>query len=212
MSNSIKLTVSQFAKCWGKTPQHVNTYVNRGKLVKGYDKKIHIDNPVNKLFINERLAKGETFDLMRINSDSATLKRSNVSRMDIDTLENKSKSFEQFKELELEKKLTEIERIKSQVELNNIKIKKSQGELIPFEEAKFILIRSISEFENSYKAIAESILNIANNSGGNYHSSLKEIHEEIGQASNEAKQTLLKEVENLAAECSELLERGQKRS
>jgi len=70
---NIKLSIKQFANCWNKKQQHVNTYISRKRLIRSYCNdtnswKIDLDNPINKLFINERLAIGEKFDIKNMDN------------------------------------------------------------------------------------------------------------------------------------------------
>ena len=64
-----KFTFGQLAKALGIQQSNININVDRGKLIaegKGRERKIDVDHPLNKLWIEEQKAKGKTFDINRI--------------------------------------------------------------------------------------------------------------------------------------------------
>ncbi|NJO91414.1 MAG: hypothetical protein HC831_22475 [Chloroflexia bacterium] len=212
----VKLTPKQFALAWGgKSASYVTTYIGRKKIVKT-GKYIELDNPVNVMFLQELKAKGQLFDLNRVTGlQSATqMSQKSIKSNDTGNISNEvdMMSFEDLKALELAKKEAELNRIQISNELNQLKIKKHSGELIPFESAKFAFIRSLQIFKAQFKATSESILNISINSTVNYHTRLKEMHNEINRAYDESIELLKKELDTIAKEASEQYERGEKRS
>jgi len=207
--NNLKLTVSQFARCINRSPQFVSTYIQRDKIVKT-GKYIDLEEPVNKLWLQNWTAKGNTFDVMASNSKKQEPKK---------TLDTHPEEENQYKNssfnLDREKKETEINHIKARTRNEEIKYRKHSQNLITQEEAKYIFEYATRVFyENYLKNVGRILSKITDEvtlSQENYMDTRNNVENTLSEIHSETRKELLDGLQNLADQYSEVRGRGEQK-
>lgn len=138
----------------------INMGVKRGHLIADDKKLIDTDLAQNKLWIEKQIANGKEFDLNRINlkpqpktpTPKTTSKKNQPVKDEI--------TISDVRLLEIRKKKAEIKRTESATKLNELRIEKQEGKLIPFIEAEFLLTYIVEKIRNTSIQEIDSISNI----------------------------------------------------
>ena len=207
--NNLKLTVSQFARCINRSPQFVSTYIQRDKIVKT-GKYIDLEEPVNKLWLQNWTAKGNTFDVMASNSKKQEPKK---------TLDTHPEEENQYKNssfnLDREKKETEINHIKARTRNEEIKHQRHSQNLISKEEAEAVFKYAANVFFDSYRRNIGTILSKITNEIELSKSNLSETRENmentLSDIHSETRKQLMDGLKNLADQYSEVRQRGEQK-
>ena len=162
MSN--KLKYSQLAKALGLTNASISMAVKNEMLIVDLkNKTISIDLPVNKMWIDNQVLKGKTFDLNKIFNKPKPQKPVSPSKTPTSKKPPPVKnevSISDLQKLEIRKKKAEIKRTESATKLNELRIEKQEGKLIPFDEAEFLLTYIVEKIRNTSIQEIDSISNI----------------------------------------------------
>jgi hypothetical protein len=214
--SKIKLTTSEFAKCWGKPVKTLHVYKHRGTIKvdsKGY---VDLDDPVNDRFVKKLQNKGQ-FDLTKRNDDPVSNKpktKRNGKQVNANVDSNTfGETGESVELIDYEKKKAELKRIKAQTRNEEIKAAKNEGKLIPIQEAETLFIYAIEGFHNYYQQEIDSILNTITGSVDLSHNRYVELRKDIKniltQLYNETREQLIDGVENLSEQYSEVRGKGE---
>jgi len=125
---------------------------------------IDIDKPTNNLWIEKQKAKGKEFDLNRIYTKREIHPKTQAEQA-LDKQQQKGKQIETYDnspllELELKQKKATLKRTEKAIELDEIKIQKQMGLLIPFDESEFLLIYIVEKIRSQANQEIESMANI----------------------------------------------------
>ncbi len=191
----IKLTISQFGRAIGRKRQFVYMYIKRGKLVQD-DGYISLSHPTNAEFIRGWKAKGNEFDIVSINDKTKP-----------------SPGAAPKKDVNREKLIAEIQRIKAQTRNEEIKAAKSEQRLISINEAEKLFLYAISGYYENYKKRIPELLDKIFGHLDISEVRKKELADTLKQRLNEnyieARETLLSGLENIADEYSEVRSKGE---
>lgn len=157
-----KLRYRDLARALDINQATINMGVKRGHLIADDNKLIDTDLAQNKVWIEKQIAKGREFDLNRINlkpepktptPKSKTPSRKNQPAKDEITISD-------VRLLEIRKKKAEIKRTESSTKLNELRIEKQEGKLIPYVEAEFLLTYIVEKIRSTSIQEIDSISNI----------------------------------------------------
>ena len=146
-----------------KSQATVNMAVKRGHLIADENKLIDTDSAQNKVWIENLVAKGYEFDLNRINikpepkptKPVTKPKTTRKKKQDVNEI-----TVSDVRELEIKKKKAEIKRTESATKLNELRIEKQEGKLIPYSESEFLLTYIVEKIRSTSIQEIDSISNI----------------------------------------------------
>lgn len=138
-----RLKKSQLAICLNVAHAVISMGIKRGYIIADAYGLIDLNHPANEAWINKQKDKGKTFDYNRLMKPAVVVESKPpvsipvLENENITTVSKPSKS----KQTDLyQKKIeTEIKYKLSQIKKTEIEIRKREGELIPFDEAEFLL-------------------------------------------------------------------------
>ena len=164
---------SHFASLCGLTVGNLGNYIKRGKVIMSGD---YIDDsiPDNKSFLENRLAKiqAKNEDNQIVNPASAVVSITEPDIPNVQDPERKPISIPNTKssardatpsgksrnQLEIEKKALEIEKLKVDTRLQELKEEKIRGEVIPISLVKGIIMNLSQSILTSHKDADEYLL------------------------------------------------------
>ena len=156
-------TVKEFAALTGKTPKDIHTYAGRGKVVKT-DKKIDTSDDINALFLEKYgVDVVESVPEVVVKTEKppkwATVKRETV-KPEPPTKEQKEKQAQSKKMVaaDLEIKNLNIRKKKSEIELEELRVKRLQGALMPKDQVLEITSTHFNSLTATYKAGLDEML------------------------------------------------------
>jgi hypothetical protein len=160
MTELVIFTKSDFAKAMGCARNTLSNWIKRKHLEVMPNGKINTKSDKNLLFITQKKIEGKyVFEFSNIFTKA---KKPTKKKIIIDPekiIEQKAKPNKGFSEpdfsninesvedainLDKQKKLLDIERVKKQIELDELKIQKQKGELVPFDAVKDLIHRLVS--------------------------------------------------------------------
>jgi len=193
-----RIAKSELQKKYGLSAPYIHVYIKRGHLVVDEDGMIDDQHPVNAKFISKR--KGKT-------STSPVEKPLTTSSGASDVLKDKF-------QLDAEKTAADIERIKSVTELNELKLAKLQGEVIPYEMVMPIFIMFTKALMTAVMNEDEArLLEIAHSTGlpkTEVAKFRKRSAEVVNSAVDEGVKEAKKQAKRLVAEYSETRGKGER--
>jgi len=249
MEKSLKY--SQLAKALGMGNASVTMAVKNGKLIPEEGKKeINIEHPVNKMWIQNQIVKGKTFDLNRIyqnkNKKSDPGSSGPIENFEIVVEDdipvkimdgeifgdgskktkasqkkgNQSKNqgvttLDELRKLELKKKKADLKSTEKKIILDELKIQKLKGQLIPYDAVKTVFIYSAETFKNTYQQEVNGLANIFIERLGGEHKHFIELQKELTEKINEiqlmVQEHLIAGLNGIVSEYQEVRERGEKK-
>lgn len=139
--NDNRLRKGQLAICLNVSNGIISMGVRRGYIIEDSYGLIDLKHPANEAWINKQIEKGKTFDYNR-------LIKTNKPVVDVEPQKKKKNIKEEPEINSTDKKQNDLYRKKTETEIKykiaqikktEIEIKKREGELIPFDEAEFLL-------------------------------------------------------------------------
>jgi len=219
-----KLKKSQFASALGVQNAYVKVNVNRGKIFEDSEGFINLKHPTNKIFIDNHLSNGKTFDINLIytKSQPKNIVRSVPVVKDEYTEQKKEKprkttdsEKEERASLIEEKTKLEIEKLRVTIEMDQLKKSKIEGTLIPVDAIQHVFMWAIDTFHKSYVQEVDALANVFKQVYGADHNKYIRIIKELTQALNkiktDAKDNLINGVDGVINEYQEVRGRGERK-
>jgi len=214
------LKYSDLAKSLKVNTAIISVNVQRNKLIsiiKDDKNLIDIENPVNKLWIEFYCEKNnKTFDINRVFNPAKKEKKTEKNDKEIELEDNIIiKKSVNGQGIQLEKTKLEIKRLKNQDKLDQLKIQKMKGVLIPFTAASDVFMFAIESYRTTFLQGVKSISNVFAQRLGANHSQFVEIQEKLSESvkfiTEEAKANIITGLENVVKEYQEVRSRGEKK-
>lgn len=147
------LTMAEFCNICGIESKHITTYASRKKIVLSGD---YVDdaNQVNQLFISKRqiqLAKKSANPAMKEKTTSVKKTGAIDKKDDVEEVSGLVMLEKVKRDLDIVKKQNEIK-------LQEMEIKKRNGELVPTEAVKSLIIAHSESLKNSYYEAGENLI------------------------------------------------------
>jgi len=210
-----KLKRSELAKALGVSNAVITMAVKRNKLELTLDGFVDVETEKNKMFIEYQVMKGKSFDLTMLPLKQRVKTK---TKERIDSHEHPLSTFvrdDSFKDLELKKKKLEIKRLERGNELDQLKIEKLKGQLVPFDAVKSVFLYSVETFRATYMQEVIGIANIfkqrLNASQKEFVEVQKDITERIDLIQKDIKDNLLKGLYGIVNEYKEVRGRGERK-
>lgn len=148
------LTMAEFCNICGIESKHITTYASRKKIVLSGD---YVDdaNQVNQLFISKR-----QIQLAKKSDNPAPVKGKTTSAKKTGAIDKKDDVEEVSGLVMLEKVKRDLDIVKKQneIKLQEMEIKKRNGELVPTEAVKSLIIAHSESLKNSYYEAGENLI------------------------------------------------------
>ena len=219
------LKFSELAKALGLTNASISMAIKNKTLIpEENQKRIDINSQINKLWIERQIASGRDFDLNNIfkktNDYKQKLKEENKEQNSNQTSElNNSKkrtiTVDDIRKIELKKKIAELKRTENAVILDQLKIEKQEGRLIPFDAVQNFFLFVVETFSKTFSQESKSIANIMVNRLGGERKHLIEIQKDLSIKLEELKEQSIKDalsgLDNIVDEYKEVRSRGEKK-
>jgi hypothetical protein len=176
-----ELTISQLAKSLNVNPGVIGVAIKRDKLKKNDSGVINIDDPLNKFWLSNQIAKGKTFDINRIYQQTTIVKKQNIElkhqlkQDDVNTRESYPTTEQGKAGLSERKMLVDLERAEEQLKLDKLKVRKMEGHLIPVDAVQHMNIFIIETIRSRFNQEIESLANIYVGILGATHEQFTEI-------------------------------------
>lgn len=156
---------NELAKALGIGNANITMAVKNKVLVSDDDGKIDIERPVNKIWIENQKARGRVFDLNQIYNTPAERRKAtpkvklNIGEPDTEQV-SITKTNGELADLVLKQKKATLKRTQKAIQLDELKIKKQQGALIPFDEAEFLLVYIVEKIRSTAIQEVDSMANV----------------------------------------------------
>ena len=211
------LSYADFAKAIQVNRASVTMAVKSKTLIPIEGKKqIDPDNPLNKAWIQKQEMKGKEWNVNLIYEKEQPI----YARQPIGNItENKSKktdrviTTEDIRKIEIKQKIANLKKTEKQIKLDEIKIQKQEGALIPFDAVKTVYLFSIETFRNTFIQETNSLANIfVERLGGEHRHFIelqKELTEKINDITKVAKESLISGAKGIVDEFKEVRGRGE---
>lgn len=239
-----KLKCSDFAKALGINRALITIARDKGHLVMDSEGLYDYNNPKNAFWIKGQTLKGKVWDIGRISAmkfntpapekkrtvkiqyESVAVKKDtsivqqpkggNTIDDDIDQEEDNQKRMAKFSaDLQEQKIKAEIIKLKNHNILEELKIGKVEGSLLPVSAVETLFIWAVRDFQKTYEQETDSLANIyIKNLGGNQNDFIsvkKELMAKLSFIGETYKENLLSGLENAVAEYSEVRSRGERK-
>jgi hypothetical protein len=221
------LTTAEMARAFDVSNAQVSVWKSRGNLHPNSEGNFDLEFPLNKLHIEKIVAKGKkTFDLGRLYkvkkapevvvesekvAPTTPIPEQKVKKEKPTT----SKEFTTLQNANLKKVQLSNKNLEKQIELNELKIQKQKGALIPADAAKSLLLFTVENFHSTYIQGVESLLNVfAQRFGASItdHGELRtDLIELINAQKTEGINNTIDGIESISEEYSEVRSRGEKK-
>jgi len=216
MNNLLKY--SQLAKTLGVSNASISMAIQNGKLIPNEkEKRIDIEMSFNKLWIESQMRSGKSFDLNRIftkeivkkEEDKEESLKSSYIKETTDTT-----NFDELRNVEFKQKVATLKKTVKSIKLDDLKIKKLEGALIPFDAVEMVFIYSSELFRNTYLQEIDGLANIYIERLGGTHNQFIELKKELTDKVNEihalVKENLLNGLDGIVDEYKEIRSRGER--
>ncbi len=209
-----KIKQVELARALGVKGAFVAMAVKRGHLVRE-GKMIDLENPLNKLWLQNMKEKGKVFDYNRIFEKDLKTNKPEKKTKEKQAVENKSRIDSDTYNLALQEKKLKVKKLKNEDRLATLKIQKMEGELLPVDAAREIFVWCIETFYNTFNQETNNIGQIYASISGMKHEKIielkKQINESLIQAKKEAKENMIKGLDGKVNEYKEVRGRGESR-
>jgi hypothetical protein len=181
-----KLTYRELAVALGVKQATINVNVGRDKLLADNNKRIDINHPLNKAWIESQEGQGKTFDINRLFSGNKEkeVKETEPEPESKPTKKGKPTGKDELVNLEIQQKKATLKKTQKAIEIDELKIKKLQGELIPFEEAEFLMVYIVEEIRTQSIQTLESAANLYKDRFGLSQEEYTEIRKDLNESAN----------------------------
>jgi hypothetical protein len=195
--------------------------VKRGNLFKE-GKTINIDKEINKLWLERQIAQGKTFNINRIyQKPDKTIIKETYKKEEVNapstkkTTEKTPTEKNGLVELEIRKKELDIDRLQKTIRLDEIRIHKLEGQLLPYDSTANIFLYAVETFRASFLQEVKSIANIfVQRLGGEQKHFIelqKELSLKIEEIQAQAKEDIISGLEGIVDEYKEVRSRGERK-
>jgi len=222
MGNYLKY--SQLAKSLGLHNASINMALKNKTLQSTPENTIDITLPHNRIWIDKQIAKGNEFDLNRI-YDKPEKQLPKQREVKIETeiendrtkkrTKNKEDSLDTLRSLEIRQKKATLLRTEKAIKLDDLRINKQEGLLIPFDEAEFLLVYIVEKIRNTSIQEIDSMTNIYKERFGISHQEYIELKIDLNEILNsiikESVDELKSGLEGIKDLFKETRERGQRK-
>jgi len=185
----------------------VASWIKRGKLIVDDEKLIDISLQHNKAWLDQKQSEGLEFDLNRIYKKEVKKRRNTDKPLP----ELKSKS--EIAEIQKKKLQLEVKRLEKSNRLDQIKIEKAEGKLIPTDAAQHLFISSVMTIKALYKQDVEKVANIFKKrlemTDEQYTEILRELTRAIDAIHTNVRTTLIEGIEGIVEDYQEVRGRGE---
>jgi len=225
------LKTGQFATALGVSAASIAMALKNEKLIREDNKTYDIENPINLLWINNMVSKGKEFDLSLIlkkQSKKLTPRPKKVIQKktivgneekeedlppEMETVQKPTKkSNENYVE---KKRRLELKRIQNQVVLDDLKIKKIKGQLIPYDAVKTVFLYAVETIDTTYNQEVDSLANIFIKRLDGSHDQFIELKQLLAEKliaiKLNAKEHLLQGLKGIQSEYQEVRARGERK-
>ena len=222
MSNYLKY--SQLSKALGIATASITMAVVNKTLQVSEGKLIDITLPHNRIWIDKQIAKGNEFDLNRIydkHGKQVPKQKENKIETEIENdktkkrVKTKEDSLDTLRSLEIRQKKATLLRTEKAIKLDDLRINKQEGLLIPFEEAEFLLVYIVEKIRNTSIQEVDSMTNIYKERFGISHQEYIELKIDLNEILNsiikESVDELKSGLEGIKDIFKETRERGQRK-
>ena len=213
MKNPLKY--SDFAKAIQCNRASITMAVKVGTLIAIEGKKeIDPDNPTNQAWILRQEMKGKKFDINLIYNSNLEKKQEIITEQGKKTEQGKRIiSLDDIRKIELRQKVANLKKTEREVKMNDLKIQKMKGELIPFNAASDVFMFAIESYRTTFLQGVKSISNVFAQRLGANHVQFVEIQQKLSETvkliTEEAKITVQNGLENVVKEYQEVRSRGE---
>jgi len=201
------LSYAEFSRCLGVSRQFTGMNVKRGNILADEEKKtVDAELAENKIWLDSQIASGKTWDLNRKNVKTQSKDNQSVSQ-------GAPRGGDKFKltpyqkklqKIDFDKKLIELTRSQNAAKLEEMRIKKMEGELIPYDAVKSVFIYSVETARSTFLQNTNAMANIFVERLGADNEQFKELQKEIMQNVNETmvdfKKSLIDGVDDIVHE------------
>ena len=213
---------SQLAKALDISNASITMAIKNGTLLlDAKTKKVDIDNVLNKIWIDKQVIKGNILDLNRIYNKPKTIqpiKKTTKKELESpkkENKENKEITISDLREIELKQKKATLQRTLKAIKLDDLRIQKQEGKLIPFDAVKTVFLFAVETFRTTYLQEVKSLANVFINRLGGEHKDFIEIQKDIGliveEIQKETIDNLLTGLDGIVNEYKEVRGRGEKK-
>ena len=216
MDNKFKF--SQLAKCLTMHQASINMAVKRGHLICDDNKLINIKLAHNKVWIEKQEAKGKKFDLnLAFKPVQPRVKKEPPSQeIKLEPASNKKEiTVSDLRGIELKQKKATLQRTLRGIKLDELRIEKQEGKLIPYDAVKKVFLFAVETFRVTYLQEVKGLANIFINRLGGEHRHFielqKELSEKIELIQLETIDNLITGIDGVVSEFKEVRERGEKK-
>lgn len=212
------LKCSQLAKALGLSNASIAMAIKNNKLIRE-NKKINIEAPVNKIWIESQINLGKSFDLNKIYKPNNIIDKKEVVQTEPETEEEKDQpkkviTADDIRKLELQIKAANLKKTKKETIKLELQIKKIEGQLIPYDAIKDVFLYSAETFRTTYLQEVEGLATkfMAQLGGDHKHfvELQKELTEKIDDIQKTVKENLLQGLKGIVAEYREVKGRGER--
>jgi len=216
------LKAGELAKALNISAAHITMAVKRGSIIKNDKNTIDVDHAFNKLWIQKKIEQGCEFDINRIYIKDSIKKPAQIrqkrNKKEVTEKKEKGKLIEVDDPLDdyaRDKALHELKLLKNKALIEELKVAKMEGQLIPTDSVTDIVIWVIDTFHNTYqqevKNLAETLVQVL----GGDHSQLIEVRKDLTDSlkrqKQEAKENLKNGIEGIIEEYQEVRGRGERK-
>jgi hypothetical protein len=183
---------------------------NRKWLVE-HDKKQLLKSVISKETFED---EEEVEKLKKKSVQNGTVVRSPV-RSKVDYSGDRKAGKDEIVALEIKKRQLDIDRLKKTIRLDEIRVAKAEGSLIPYDAAQNLFMYAVETFRTSYMQEVKSLANLFVQKLGGSQRHFVEIQKEIGlivEASHkEARENVITGLQGIVNEYKEVRNRGEKK-
>lgn len=216
-------TFSQVANALGLTQANVNMWIKRGQMVPSIidgKRMIDIENPTNKLWLRKQEDdNGRVFDLNGAFKKPSEVKKT-VRKQKLKTevitapIDPESeKEVGELQNIQLEIKKAQLERAKKSIELDEIKIAKQLGQLLPTDAVKSFFLYTVETFAKLHiqetKTIAELTLSRFSATQEERIEVQKELNRKFQELKSDSVELVVKGLDQIVEEYQDTRGRGE---
>lgn len=215
-------TFSQVANALDLTQANVNMWIKRGQMIPCIvdgKRMIDIDNPTNKLWLKKQEEDNDrVFDLNKAFKKPSEVKKQTrkakqKTEIPITIDPEAEKEVGELRNIQLEIKKAQLERAKKSIELDEIKIAKQLGQLLPTDAVKSFFLFVVETFSKSHiqeaKTIAELTLSRFSASQEERIEVQKELNLKFRELKADSVELVEKGIDQIVEEYQETRSRGE---
>lgn len=224
------LKKSELARALSLNPGVINMAIKRGYMCEDDEGLIEMDHPLNKLWLKRQIEEnGKTLDLNKAFDTSQTKLKSiqkrnakkkpktNGSTVKTQTPTppdtEQDKALEELRDIQIKIKEANLKKTLKAIELDEIKIAKQRGQLIPFDAVKSFFLYTvegvIKQYDQESKSVADVMLSRFGATREEHIETKKELSNKLNEIKIEAIENLLLGLDQIVEEYQEVRGRGE---